>query len=82
MNNKTESTEDRVTNRSEVISYMYASDTVNIIKFRDSSSGITNQYHHYIQQNRDFLNAVKGIDHRNIQCSALTLTSKWALAKI
>ena len=52
MNNKTESTEDGVTNRSEVISYMYASDTVNIIKFRDSSSGITNRYHHYIQQLR------------------------------
>ena len=33
--------------------------------------------------NRDFLNAVNsGIDHRNIQCSALTLTSKLALAKI
>ena len=31
---------------------MYASDTVNIIKFRDSSSGITNQYHHHIQQFR------------------------------
>ena len=31
----------------------------------------------------DFLNAVNsGIDHRNIQCSALTLTSKLALAKI
>ena len=31
----------------------------------------------------DFLNAVNsGIDHRNIQYSALTLTSKRALAKI
>ena len=33
--------------------------------------------------NRDFLNAVNsGIDHRNIQRSALTLTSKLALAQI
>ena len=31
---------------------MNASDTVNIIKFRDSSSGYTNKYHHYIQQLR------------------------------
>ena len=38
--------------RSNTFLYMYASDTVNIIKFRDSSSGITNQYHHYIQQLR------------------------------
>ena len=50
MKNKKESTEDCVTNGSEVISYMHASDTVNIIKLRDSSSGYTNQYHHYISE--------------------------------
>ena len=38
---------------------------------------------HVGRHGANILNAVNsGIDHRNIQCSALTLTSKLALAKI